>query len=195
MGNNIRELRAERGWSMRELAERMPGTHFTTIAKIERSQRRLTHDWVDKFAKAFGVSPNAIDFDGWGEPANMARTVPIIGMVSAGNWREAVQRADEHFGGPSSGANTFGLTVEGDSMDKVAQPGSIVMVDPDDFEMLDGAFYVIMNEEGETTFKRYRASPARLEPCSTNSEHAPIPLGRAQFTVVGRVVGFYTTLA
>lgn len=194
MGNNIRELRQARGWSMRELAERMPGTHFTTIAKIERSQRRLTMDWVEKFAKAFEVKVEEIEFDGWGEPAKSARTIPVIGMVAASNWQEAIERAEEFIPAPVDGRNAFGLVVEGTSMDRVARPGSIVIVDPDDFQLHDQAYYVVRNEAGETTFKQYREGPARLEPVSSDPEHRTIELGREAVAIVGRVVGSYTQL-
>jgi repressor LexA len=193
MANNIRERRLARGLTMRDLADRM-GTHYTTIAKIERSERRLTPDWVARFASALGIDPSDISTNGSTLPAGGAKPIPVIGLVAAGNWREAVQSADEYVPAPSAGPNTFGLTVEGDSMNKVAQAGSIVMVDPDQAELHDGAYYVVMNAENDTTFKQYRANPARLEPCSDNPEHRTIPLGRIPFSVVGRVTGFYTPL-
>ena len=59
---------------------------------------------------------------------------------------------------------------------------------PDDFELRDGKFYAVM-KDGETTFKRFRANPARLEPCSSNPAHGAIAIGREPFTVIGRVVG------
>ena len=193
MSNNIRELRVAKGLSMRELADRM-NTHFTTVAKIERSQRRLTYDWVRKFADALEVSPEEIGGGDWGTLPAQVRAIPVIGMVVAGHWQEAVQSADDFIMAPSRGAKTFGLVVEGTSMDKIAQPGSVVLVDPDARDLRDGAYYVIMNEDGETTFKQLRSDPLRLEPCSTDPRHKPIPLGQSPFQVVGRVTGFYTSL-
>lgn len=92
---------------------------------------------------------------------------------------------------PVNGKNIFGLEVAGDSMDLVAPAGATVLVDPDHFEMHDGSLYVIMNGDGETTFKRFRTDPARLEPLSSNPEHKVIPLGQTPFSVVGKVEGVY----
>lgn len=193
MSNNIRELRLAKGLSMRELAERM-NSHFTTIAKIERSQRKLTYDWARKFAEALEVSPDEIGGGDWGIPPRQVRAIPVIGMVAAGNWQEAVQSADDFIMAPARGSATFGLTLEGDSMNLIAQSGSVVLVDPDERELSDGAYYVIMNQDGETTFKQFRTDPLRLEPCSNNPVHKSIPLGHEPFQVVGRVTGFYTSL-
>ena len=191
MPNNIRDLRTAQGLSMRELADRM-GTHFTTVAKIERSQRKLTQDWVIKFAAALGVTPSEIAPGNWDGPS--VHTVPVIGLVAAGNWREAVEHAHEHITAPVPQMGAFGLRVEGNSMDKIALPGSIVLVNPNDVELRDGSFYVIMNEEGEATFKQFRTDPLRLEPCSSDPSHKPIALGQEPFRVVGRVTGSYVTL-
>ena len=196
MSNHIRELRQLRGLSLRELADRMSTpddpVHFTTIAKIERSQRKLTYDWAVRFADALDQPLSAVteDLPGVGFPL-VARQHPVIGQVAAGNWREAVHETRRYIAAPVSGKNVFGLEVNGDSMDQIAPAGATVLVDPDQFELHDGSLYVIMNGEGETTFKRFRASPARLEPLSSNPLHQIIPLGQAPFSVVGKVEGVY----
>jgi SOS-response transcriptional repressor LexA len=71
-------------------------------------------------------------------------------------------------------------------MDLVAKEGEGIIIDPRDLDLLPGRYYVIRNEEGETTFKRYMDEPARLEPCSTNPAHQVIYPGRETFTVIGR---------
>lgn len=199
MSNNIRKLRQSKDWSMRQLAEEMSTeespVHFTTIAKIERSQRKLTREWIIRFAKALQVQPSEIidDHELVGFPL-VARQHPVIGMVSAGNWREAVQETDRYIAAPVKGPQVFGLTVDGNSMDKLAQAGATVLVDPDRRDLLDGKYYVVMRDGGEATFKQYRASPARLEPCSTDDSHKPMMLGQEPFSVVGQVVGVYQNL-
>ena len=193
--NHIRELRDQRGWSLRELADRM-GIHYTTVAKIERSQRRLTHEWATKFAEAFGVKifQVASDYEGASFPL-VARQHPVIGMVAAGNWREAVVETDDYIAAPVTGRNAFGLRVDGASMDRIAPEGAVVMVDPDQPDLHDGSLYVVMNDESEATFKQYRANPARLEPCSSDPTFKPIVLGQQPFTVVGKVVGVYQSFS
>ena len=81
----------------------------------------------------------------------------------------------------------FVVIVEGDSMDLVANDGEAIIIEPAERELLAGRYYVIMNGDGETTFKRYMENPARFEPCSSNPAHKPIIVGSQNFTIVGRV--------
>ncbi|MBO9377696.1 helix-turn-helix domain-containing protein [Sphingomonas histidinilytica] len=185
-GNNIRSIRIERGLTQQQLADAV-GVHFTTIAKLERSMRRLSADWIVKIADALNVQPGEIISLRTVERAP-ARAVPVVGKIAAGNWREAVQDATDWVFTNDGGPNSFALYPDGDSMNKVVPPNGYVIVDPDAFELLDGRYYAIMNGENETTFKQYRADPPRLAPCSTNPEHKPVLLGREPFTVVGRIV-------
>jgi transcriptional regulator with XRE-family HTH domain len=52
---NIKELRAERGWSQEELS-RQSGLHYTAISKIERCARSPEFPTVVTLAEAFKVS-------------------------------------------------------------------------------------------------------------------------------------------
>lgn len=54
--NNIAHFREERGWSRPELGKRM-GTSAQQIERLEKGQRNLTVDWIDKAADALGVRP------------------------------------------------------------------------------------------------------------------------------------------
>jgi transcriptional regulator with XRE-family HTH domain len=47
-------LRAERGWSQDELAA-TSGLHRSYVGTIERCEKSVTIDTVEKIAKAFGV--------------------------------------------------------------------------------------------------------------------------------------------
>jgi len=51
-----------------------------------------------------------------------------------------------------------------------------------------------MNGEGETTLKRFRADPLRLEPCSSDPQYQPIALGKEPFTVIGRAISSFQSL-
>jgi len=81
------------------------------------------------------------------------------------------------------------LRVEGDSMDRISPPESIILVNRKDKRLVANACYVIANQDtGEATYKRYRPDPARWEPVSTNPTHEPIfLLDGNEPTVVGRV--------
>lgn len=118
-------------------------------------------------------------------------TLPVIGQVQAGNWTEAIGRPAGFMPSFShqSPRNAFGLDVVGDSMNKLAEEGTRIVVDPDDKSLYPGKYYVVINGRGETTFKQFRHDPARLVPCSDNPAHKDIVLGGEEtFTIVGRVI-------
>jgi repressor LexA len=189
--NRIRALRADRGWSLQTLADKA-GTTRSQIQKLETSQRRLDFDWIERLAKAFEITEG--DLIGAREILPTIRMVPLLGDIAAGNWREAVAHAEGSV--PAVGVSTeaFALRAKGDSMDLVVPDGGYVFVDPTLADLRDGKVFAVMNSENETTIKRFRADPARLEPCSTNPSHELIMLGRTPFTVIGQVTGSYNPL-
>lgn len=54
--NNIQALRERRGWMRPELARRMD-TSPQQVERLEKSQRKLSLDWIDKAAGALEVEP------------------------------------------------------------------------------------------------------------------------------------------
>ncbi|MEN2749255.1 XRE family transcriptional regulator [Sphingomonas sp. T9W2] len=182
---NIEEIRRrmiERGYRQADLARRL-GLAPNKITKAFKGERRFTAQEMDEIRE--WLAPK--------EPpaAPQLRSIPIIGQVAAGYWREAVQQAS---GGmpapdPSIPPNAFAIRVAGDSMDLLVEDGSMIVVDPDDKELFPGRYYVVLNDDGEATFKRFEHDPARLVPCSTNPAYEPIVLGLGgAFTIVGRVI-------
>ncbi len=59
LARNLRRLRAERGISQEELAERA-GLHRTYVGSIERCERNVSIDNIAKLAAAFGLSPSKL---------------------------------------------------------------------------------------------------------------------------------------
>lgn len=55
LANSVQRLRQARGWSQEELAARC-GLHRTYVGAIERGERNITLDTLDRLAKAFGCS-------------------------------------------------------------------------------------------------------------------------------------------
>jgi SOS-response transcriptional repressor LexA len=162
------------------------GTKKTQLGKLERGERRLSDHWARLIAPHLGVEPYEL-YMPEGISTRM-RFVPLIGIVSCGNWREAVQHVTDRVPTFRAGENLFALRPEGDSMNQVIRGHGYIVVDPDDVDLIDSRFYVVMNEAGEATAKQFRANPARLEPASDNPDHRAIFLGREPFTVVGRIV-------
>jgi transcriptional regulator with XRE-family HTH domain len=55
VGNRIRNLRKDKGWSQEELAH-ASGLHVTYIGKLERSEHQLTLESLSKITKALNIS-------------------------------------------------------------------------------------------------------------------------------------------
>lgn len=53
-GNKVREKRLEQNLSQEELAERA-GVHRTYIGMIERAEKNITLENIEKIAKALGI--------------------------------------------------------------------------------------------------------------------------------------------
>lgn len=158
----------------------------SAVAKLETGALRLTVDYALDIADALGVSLNEIlGLDGQG-----ARYLPEIGRVAAGNWREAIAMTEERVAVPGHlrGADLFVLRPEGDSMDLIVGGGGFIVVDPGDKDLIDKKHYVVMNNDGDTTFKQFSQAGMRFEPCSSNPDHKPIPIGTEPFVVIGRVI-------
>jgi SOS-response transcriptional repressor LexA len=117
--------------------------------------------------------------------------IPILSFVQAGAFagRDGVEDLQDALAIPVADlppGKWFALRVEGDSMDRISPPGSIIIVNALDRRLVPNACYVIANEDGEATYKRYRPSPDRFEPVSVNPAHEPIyPIGPVR--VIGRV--------
>ncbi len=59
LAQHIRELRSEKGWSQEELADRC-GLHRTYIGDIERAERNVSVDNIEKIAKTLKVPITAL---------------------------------------------------------------------------------------------------------------------------------------
>jgi repressor LexA len=116
--------------------------------------------------------------------------VPIIGLTSAGNWREAIQNTGGAMPVPRdvAGERAFAVEIRGDSMDLLIRDGAYVVVDPDQTHLIDEKIYLIENSDHEAQIKMYRTKPARFSPCSSNETHKEMDLSEAHIRVIGRVV-------
>lgn len=115
------------------------------------------------------------------------RDVPLITWVQAG---QPLERLEESVGDAAKypisylPGRLFALRVEGNSMSRVAPHGAVIIVDMDDIEPVDGKCYVARNGEG-ITFKRYRATPPRLESYSVEQ---PTESLFGEFELIGRAI-------
>ena len=179
---DIQEQMRERGYRQVDLANLL-GIDPTGVSKAFSGRRRFTAEEMDVIRSWLGPAADA--------GGTSLGTIPVVGKVSAGTLRDAqaarigiMPKPD-----PSIPDRALALDVEGDSMDLFVPDGGRIIYDPGDRALWPGRFYVVLNSAGETTFKRFFADPARLEPCSRNPAHQVIQLGGDEpFTIAGRVL-------
>lgn len=200
--DRLQWARAAAGFEQAADAARRFGWSESTYYGHENGDRKPRLDRARIYAKAFKVRWEWL-FHGTGEPheAKAGRpapapiSVPVVSWVSAGRIEPVLNtrpiRSEYHVLPKGDWA---GLEVRGDSMDRIAPDGALILVDRSDTTLLDGRFYVISLEgEGDATFKRYRAKPERLMPYSLNPDHDPIDV-TPEMRVFGRVKKVITTL-
>lgn len=93
IADNIMRLRAERGWSRPELAKRCnPPTSGQQVERLEKGDRRMTVDWVERIATGLGVDPASLlngepqqrDYSLSEQVANeIARTLALVAREGA----------------------------------------------------------------------------------------------------------------
>lgn len=177
IGENLRRLRKLKKLSQDRVAE-LAGVSQQLVSQLETGKAEKTTE-LPAIAQALGVSVHELD-PAYSPDADGIPTlnIPFIAWVSAGSMmREDV--SDEAMGSlrvadlPASG-DWIALKVVGDSMDRISPPESVIFVDRKDKYLVPNACYVIADDEGNATYKRYRSGPTRFEPVSTNAVHEPI---------------------
>lgn len=165
--------------------------NVNTLISNENGNRALSRKAAEKYGKLFGVQAGWLLYGEGAEPVRSDVDVPLLSKVAAGNLRyqQGIEPHDieRHIKvGELPKGDWIALVVEGDSMDRVAPDGSIILIDRADDRLIDGRYYVFSLGGGEATFKRFRKGPPRMQPFSTNPDHMSIPAENDDLYVIGR---------
>ena len=126
-----------------------------------------------------------------GDAVRSVVDVPLISWVSAGQLREQDAVIDlSDFTTVSAvdlpDGDWIALSVDGPSMNKISPPESVVFVNRRDKRLVANACYIIADETGAATYKRYR--PGEKPPFQPASyEDVPPPKLEGAITIIGRV--------
>lgn len=176
--DHMRARMKELGISQVEVAKAL-NLNQSAVSNILKGTRQVKVHEAVAINKLLGLVPKPlVDF------------VPLIGISSAGNWREAINMPERTIPVPPglAGPRAFAVEFSGDSMDQVLYEGASVVIDPDQTQLYNGRVYLIENAEHETQIKVYQSNPARFEPRSSNDTHKIIYMGEETIRVIGRVV-------
>lgn len=190
LAENLKRIRETKGLSQVRLANKAKVSQ-QLISRLEAG-RDLTTKKLPQLASALGVLVTDLD------PAYVVETpeiivtaVPVLSWVPAGDWwlPEQIVEGDDL---PTVAipdlppGDWAALTVEGSSMDRISPPGSLILINRRDKRLAPNACYVIADEEGRATYKRYRPSPPRFEPVTFTEGHETI-FPKGPVNVIGRV--------
>lgn len=172
----LKALRIARRLTLEEVADRV-GLSVSQISRFEAGLREPRQSEIARLADLYDVPVQVL----FGHADTRGVAADLISWVSAGGMstQEAVQeRADArkiHDATLDPSGDWIALRVEGDSMDRISPPDSIIFVNLKDKRLVANACYIIADTDtGATSYKRWRPNPARFEPVSTNSSHEPI---------------------
>lgn len=143
IGECIRLLREERGWTQEELAK-LVGIHPTGVVRRESGATNVKYPEMVKFAAAFGMSIEEFNSHWRGQKIHdrpAPEMIPLINRVSAGRVieydHEQGAAAEYHDANAyiqrdkdTTGPLLFAATVVGDSMEPALHSGDVVVFDP-----------------------------------------------------------------
>jgi transcriptional regulator with XRE-family HTH domain len=193
---NLARIRRDKKMSQVKLAE-ISGVSQQSISRLENGVD-LTSKHLPQLARALGVPVHELDDQYGADDGIEVVSAPLISWVSAGQLQKPEVPVSDF--ADARRVSTVGLSVDrkwialkvvGDSMDRISPPDSIIFVDLNDRRLVANACYIIQDDEGGASYKRYR--PGKWQPVSTNKrhkaylikgDHGPKVIGRVKRTVL-----------
>lgn len=136
------------------------------IARQIEGSLGLPYGWMDSSHDQESDEPAALTFDNARLAGDETRELPVVSYVQAGSWNEIADPYAKGHGldyiaveanlARSLSRSSFALTIEGDSMLDLFQPGDVIVIDPE-ISPVPGDFVVAkLDREERATFKKYR---------------------------------------
>lgn len=201
IGNNIRYLRTQRGYSQEDLAEKLGYKSYTTITKWESGVSEPTLKKANEIASFFNLSVNDLCYKDLTatsvthEKTSHGVVINVLGRVAAGIPIEAVENiidTEEITEELARTGDFFGLQIHGDSMEPKISDGDVVIVrQQEDAESGDIVIATVNGDEA--TCKRLRKYRDGIELVANNPTYDPIFFSNEDIInkpvrIIGRVV-------
>lgn len=137
MGDRLKRAREGAGYVSAKLAAESMGVSVPTYIQHENGTRNFPADRAQRYARFFRTTPEWLlygrEIGDRTSGAQLGPPIPIQGAVQAGVWRERMEYDEAEWetftGAPNVDAplsQRFGLKVEGDSMDLLYPPGTVL---------------------------------------------------------------------
>lgn len=199
-GQRLRIAREKAGFQTVADAAKALKLNPNTFTSNENGNRPISRKMAPVYADKLGVDAGWLLYGDDEAPISAEVNVPLVSWVSAGRLTSQagiVEAEIERFI-PVTGlpkGDWIALSVLGDSMNRIAPEGSVIIVNRAEDALLNDRFYVFSLEDGGATFKKFRRDPQPMaQPHSTNLDHLSIPLRDDAYYVVGRVRRVITDL-
>ena len=208
--HRLQQARAEAGYaSPSDAARALRDINKNTLISHENGNRPLSRKAAEKYGRLFGVDPGWLLFNGDGGslagghfgfdeagrqipmPSLATVDVPIVSWISAGELgtQDMVVNLSDYPTIPTTDLEQgqwIALRVDGPSMNKISPPDSIIFVNLRDKRLVTNGCYVIADESGQATYKRYRPNDTPpFQPASYLD--IPPPELEGAITIIGRV--------
>lgn len=171
--NRLRQIRKDRKLTLQQVAD-AAGTTNQMVGMLERGERKLTLEWMQKLAPVLGITVTELIDDV--EPAR----IPVVGYVGAGF---QIFPIDDHLKGagldevdaPPGGMakSAVAVIVRGDSMVPVLEEGDVIYYDDvveGNLDNLLGRLCVVACLDGSTYVKQLKKADGRYWLHSHNAE-------------------------
>lgn len=194
--SRLKQARDAAGFKGVKSASSKFGWNVNNYKAHESGQNGFSSEQAKIYADALKVSLNWLWF-GVGSPGDKdempahVTDVPLISIVSAGQLadQDAVVDLSEYRTVPAIDlpeGEWLAMRVDGDSMNKISPPGSLIFVNIRDRRLVHNACYIVADETGAATYKRYRQSDdPPFQPASYDDIKPPAFQGA--ITIIGRV--------
>ena len=198
--HRLQQARAQAGYaSPSDAARALRDINKNTLISHENGNRPLSRKAAEKYGRLFGVDPGWLLFNADGAeaaPVSLASSpvtvdVPIVSWISAGELgsQDSVVNLSDYPTIPTADLEEgewIALRVDGPSMNKISPPDSIIFVNLRDKRLVTNGCYVISDETGRATYKRWRPNDnPPFQPASYLD--IPPPELEGAITIIGRV--------
>lgn len=212
-GNNIAYYRKRAGLSQTDLAGRV-GTKLNMLGKLERGERTLDTNWLDKIGKALGIDPHLLIASA--QPIHKAPDQERIQGASEGETTPIISLDLSLSMGPGTPIEDFveaepvefdiGLLRSitrspyhrlrivrgiGTSMEPKFYTGDRILVDTTERHLsrIDGYYWITL--WGSHGLKKLRpVGPRRVLVISENPDDDPIEVDASELSIEGRAIWF-----
>lgn len=206
IGNRIRTIRKEKGYSQEKLSELCGYNSRSTINKIEMGINDIPQSKLQKIADVLGVSPsyliNGEDKDGnTVTEKNTDNTVtavriPVYGRVAAGIPMDAIEDVIDFEDIPadmSKGGEYFALQIKGDSMKPRMFDGDVVIVRKQSDADTGDTIIALINGHDACCKRLRKYYDGAIDLISTNPNYEPLHFEASEVekepvVILGKVV-------